>query len=144
MANGAVMTVHCDGIDIQELPVPNETTAPTTHDWVLVHLMGRVRGAVQLLRDAGDSAVVSDDEAWPSDETASQWYYLFKMGCTSCRSWEMARGSLSGQELDDCRGSLFHMSSRQLLIGIETNWIVMIALFLCAMGSGVIKRTSRP
>ncbi len=73
------------------------------------------------------------------DEKASQWYYLFKMGCYFL---PLLGGWLADRYLGKywtIVGFSVPYVIAQLLIGIENDWVVMLALALCAMGSGVIK-----
>jgi POT family proton-dependent oligopeptide transporter len=73
------------------------------------------------------------------DEKASEWYYTFKMACYFLPL-------LGGWIADRYLGKYWTIVGfsvpyviGQLLIGIENDWVVMLALTLCAMGSGVIK-----
>jgi dipeptide/tripeptide permease len=73
------------------------------------------------------------------DEKASEWYYMFKMACYFL---PLLGGWLADRYLGKywtIVGFSVPYVIGQLLVGIETDWIVMIALALCAMGSGVIK-----
>lgn len=73
------------------------------------------------------------------DDKASEWYYMFKMACYFL---PLLGGWLADRYLGKywtIVGFSVPYVIGQLLVGIETDWIVMVALFLCAMGSGVIK-----
>lgn len=73
------------------------------------------------------------------DEQASMWYYLFKMACYFL---PMLGGWLADRYLGKywtIVGFSVPYVLGQLLIGIEIQWTVALALALCAMGSGVIK-----
>lgn len=73
------------------------------------------------------------------DDKASEWYYMFKMACYFL---PLLGGWLADRYLGKywtIVGFSVPYVIGQLLIGIETDWIVMVALALCAMGSGVIK-----
>ncbi len=73
------------------------------------------------------------------DDTASTWYFAFKMGCYFL---PLLGGWLADRYLGKywtIVGFSVPYVIAQLLIGIENDWIVMLALALCAMGSGVIK-----
>lgn len=74
-----------------------------------------------------------------SDEDASTWYFAFKMACYFL---PLLGGWLADRYLGKywtIVGFSVPYVVAQLLIGIEQDWIVMLALALCAMGSGVIK-----
>jgi POT family proton-dependent oligopeptide transporter len=73
------------------------------------------------------------------DEQASQWYYIFKMACYFL---PLLGGFLADRFLGKywtIVGFSVPYVFGQLLIGDENETSVMIALALCAMGSGVIK-----
>jgi POT family proton-dependent oligopeptide transporter len=73
------------------------------------------------------------------DEKASEWYFAFKMGCYFL---PLLGGWLADRYLGKywtIVGFSVPYVIAQLLIGIENDWVVMLALALCAMGSGVIK-----
>lgn len=73
------------------------------------------------------------------DEKASEWYYLFKMACYFL---PLLGGWLADRYLGKywtIVGFSVPYVIGQLLIGIPQEATVMIALSLCAMGSGVIK-----
>jgi POT family proton-dependent oligopeptide transporter len=73
------------------------------------------------------------------DEQASTWYYSFKMACYFL---PLLGGFLADRYLGKywtIVGFSVPYVIGQLLIGIENDWVVMLALALCAMGSGVIK-----
>lgn len=74
-----------------------------------------------------------------SDAQASQTYFAFKMACYFL---PLLGGWLADRYLGKywtIVGFSVPYVIGQLLIGVETDWVVMLALGLCAMGSGVIK-----
>lgn len=74
-----------------------------------------------------------------SDEQASSVYFAFKMGCYFL---PLLGGWLADRYLGKywtIVGFSVPYVIGQLLVGIESDWVVMLALGLCAMGSGVIK-----
>jgi POT family proton-dependent oligopeptide transporter len=73
------------------------------------------------------------------DDKASEWYYAFKMACYFL---PLLGGFLADRFLGKywtIVGFSVPYVIGQLLIGIESETTVMLALALCAMGSGVIK-----
>lgn len=73
------------------------------------------------------------------DDQANQWYYMFKMACYFL---PLLGGFLADRFLGKywtIVGFSVPYVIGQLLIGVESETSVMIALALCAMGSGVIK-----
>lgn len=73
------------------------------------------------------------------DDKASEWYYSFKMACYFL---PLLGGWLADRYLGKywtIVGFSVPYVIAQLLIGIENDWVVMLALAMCAMGSGVIK-----
>jgi POT family proton-dependent oligopeptide transporter len=73
------------------------------------------------------------------DAQASEWYFAFKMACYFL---PLLGGWLADRYLGKywtIVGFSVPYVIGQLLIGIENDWVVMLALALCAMGSGVIK-----
>lgn len=73
------------------------------------------------------------------DDKASAWYFAFKMACYFL---PLLGGWLADRYLGKywtIVGFSVPYVVGQLLIGVEFEWTVAIALALCAMGSGVIK-----
>jgi len=73
------------------------------------------------------------------DAKMNEWYYAFKM---SCYFLPLLGGFLADRYFGKywtIVGFSVPYVIGQLLIGIESEWTVMFALGLCAMGSGVIK-----
>ena len=73
------------------------------------------------------------------DGQASEWYYAFKMGCYFL---PLLGGWLADRYLGKywtIVGFSVPYVIGQLLIGVESQPAVVVALMLCAMGSGVIK-----
>ena len=74
-----------------------------------------------------------------TDAKMNEWYYMFKMACYLL---PLLGGFLADRYLGKywtIVGFSVPYVIGQLLIGIESEWSVMFALALCAMGSGVIK-----
>jgi dipeptide/tripeptide permease len=120
--------------------VSNETPAPTTHPigfWFI--FWGEFAERFSYYGMRAILPLYLTTQLKLPDDVASQWYYLFKMGCYFL---PLLGGWLADRYLGKywtIVGFSVPYVIAQLLIGVEQNWVVQLALFLCAMGSGVIK-----